>query len=312
MAISRRALHLSHPFSLFRHAMAVSLILHYPFLSPSLSVPSSPPLVLCSFSSLDGPALTTPPSPSSSLPFLCRPSSLPRSSLSAPSPFLPFPFPSAFLLSVFFCLLPLRISPLPLIVGRKLEETAARHGLVLSGATNHPATATPLDRPCSRGARIWRPRPSCTAVLALLARPKERRVWKLLVDMNPAEALAVRRVSVLTDRSRPDEALENPAAARADQARAEADMRRTPVSGVTTFRGGSLTPAESCARSAARRCTRLDPLKMKGRRDIEDDRLRAPALPARVLGRRAQAHDGREPVWDGREASANPSALAYF
>src|SRR2546426_3522104 len=197
----------------------------------------------------------------------------------------------------------------PLIVGQTLEAIARDMGAFWRHMTGdsqlrwigpdkgaiHLATAAVVN-----------------AVWDLWAKAEKKPVWKLLVDMTPADIVRCVDFRYITDAITPDEALEILRRLEPTKREREAEMRRTGFPAYTTS-AGWLGYSDEKIRALSRDAVQQgwSHVKMKVGRDIEDDVRRARIIRDEIGGKRKLMMDANQ-VWDVGEAIANTKRLAQF
>jgi len=197
----------------------------------------------------------------------------------------------------------------PLIVGRTLEETARDMGAFWRDITGDSQLRWIGP---DKGAMHLATAAVVNAVWDLWAKAEGKPVWKLLVDMTPAELVRCVAFRYITDAITPDEALEILQRREPTKREREAEMRRTGFPAYTTSAGWLGYSDEKlralCREAVSQGWTHV---KMKVGRDIEDDMRRA-RIAREVLGRERRLMMDANQVWDVGEAIANTKRLAEF
>jgi L-fuconate dehydratase len=197
----------------------------------------------------------------------------------------------------------------PLVIGKTLEAIAADMGGFWREITGdsqlrwigpdkgvmHLATAAVVN-----------------AVWDLWAKAERKPVWKLLVDMSPAEVVRCVDFRYITDAITPDEALALLRKLEPTKAQREAEMRRDGFPAYTTS-AGWLGYSDEKMRALCRQAVKAGwtHLKMKVGRSIDDDVRRA-RIAREELGRERKLMMDANQVWDVGEAIANTKRLAEF
>ncbi len=197
----------------------------------------------------------------------------------------------------------------PLVIGRTLEAIAADMGAFWRQITGdsqlrwigpekgaiHLATAAVVN-----------------AVWDLWAKAEGKPVWKLLVDMSPAELVRCIDFRYITDAIAPDEALALLRRNETTKAEREAEMRRTGFPAYTTS-AGWLGYSDEKLRRLSREAVAAGwtHVKMKVGRDIADDVRRARIVREEIGHERKLMMDANQ-VWDVGEAIANSKRLSEF
>ena len=196
----------------------------------------------------------------------------------------------------------------PLVVGKTLEAIAADMGGFWREITGdsqlrwigpdkgvmHLATAAVVN-----------------AVWDLWAKAEGKPVWKLLVDLSPAELVRCVDFRYITDALTPDEALALLRRLEPTKRERETEMRRDGFPAYTTS-AGWLGYSDDKIRALCREAVRAGwtHVKMKVGRDIEDDMRRA-RIVREEIGDRKLMMDANQ-VWDVGDAIANTKRLARF
>ncbi len=149
------------------------------------------------------------------------------------------------------------------------------------------------------------------AVWDLWAKAERKPVWKLLVDLSPAELVRCVDFRYITDAITPDEALALLRRLEPTKREREADMRSDGFPAYTTS-AGWLGYSDEKIRALCREAVKAGwtHLKMKVGRDIEDD-LRRARIVREEIGDRKLMMDANQ-VWDVGEAITNTKRLARF
>jgi L-fuconate dehydratase len=197
----------------------------------------------------------------------------------------------------------------PLIVGKKLEAIAADMGRFW-----HEITGDSQLRWIGpdKGAMHLATAAVVNAVWDLWSRTERKPVWKLLVDMSPAEVVRCIDFRYITDAITPDEALGLLRKLEPTKAQRETEMRRDGFPAYTTS-AGWLGYSDEKMRALCRQAVKAGwtHLKMKVGRSIEDDVRRA-RIAREELGRDRKLMMDANQVWDVGEAIANTKRLAEF
>src|SRR5947209_15824140 len=197
----------------------------------------------------------------------------------------------------------------PLVVGTTLEDIAANMGAFWRALTSdsqlrwigpdkgaiHLATAAVVN-----------------AAWDLWAKAQGKPVWKLLVDMSPAEVVRCVDFRYITDAITPDEALALLKRLEPTKREREAEMRRDGFPAYTTS-AGWLGYSDEKLRALCREAVNAGwtHVKMKVGRDIQDDVRRA-RIAREELGTGRRLMMDANQVWDVGEAIANVKQLAKF
>jgi L-fuconate dehydratase len=197
----------------------------------------------------------------------------------------------------------------PLIVGKTLEAIAQN-----MGAFWHEITGDSQLRWIGpdKGAMHLATAAAVNAVWDLWAKSERKPVWKLLVDMTPAEVVRCIDFRYITDAITPDEALALLRRLEPTKAQREAEMRRDGFPAYTTS-AGWLGYSDEKMRALCRQAVKAGwtHLKMKVGRSIEDDVRRA-RIAREEIGRERKLMMDANQVWDVGEAIANTKRLAEF
>jgi L-fuconate dehydratase len=197
----------------------------------------------------------------------------------------------------------------PLIVGRTLEEITRDMGAFWRDVTGDSQLRWIGP---DKGAMHLATAAVVNAVWDLWAKVEGKPVWKLLVDMTPAELVRCVAFRYITDAITPDEALEILRRLEPTKREREAEMRRTGFPAYTTS-AGWLGYSDEKLRALCREAVNQGwtHVKMKVGRDIEEDMRRA-RIAREVLGRERRLMMDANQVWDVGEAIANTRRLAGF
>src|SRR5438874_13233655 len=149
------------------------------------------------------------------------------------------------------------------------------------------------------------------AVWDLWAKAEGKPVWKLLVDMSPAEVVRCIDSRYITDAITPDEALALLKRLEPTKREREPEMRRDGFPAYTTS-AGWLGYSDEKLRALCREAVNAGwtHVKMKVGRDIDDDVRRA-RIARTEIGDRKLMMDANQ-VWDVGEAIANMKRLREF
>src|SRR5260221_4866230 len=150
-----------------------------------------------------------------------------------------------------------------------------------------------------------------SAVWDLWAKAEGKPVWKLLVDLSPAELVRCVDFRYITDAITPDEALALLRRLEPTKREREAEMHRDGFPAYTTS-AGWLGYSDEKIRTLCREAVSegWTHVKIKVGRDIEDD-LRRARIVREEIGDRKLMMDANQ-VWDVGEAIANTKRLAKF
>jgi L-fuconate dehydratase len=197
----------------------------------------------------------------------------------------------------------------PLIVGKTLEVIAADMGRFWREITGDSQLRWIGPE---KGAMHLATAAVVNAVWDLWSRTERKPVWKLLVDMSPAEVVRCVDFRYITDAITPDEALALLRKLEPTKAQREAEMRRDGFPAYTTS-AGWLGYSDEKMRALCRQAVKAGwtHLKMKVGRSIEDDMRRA-RIAREELGRDRKLMMDANQVWDVGEAIANTKRLAEF
>jgi L-fuconate dehydratase len=197
----------------------------------------------------------------------------------------------------------------PLVVGQTLEAIAADMGAFWRHITGdsqlrwigpekgviHLATAAVVN-----------------AVWDLWAKAERKPVWKLLVDLTPAEVVRCIDFRYISDAITPDEALAILRRGEATKPEREREMRERGFPAYTTS-AGWLGYSDDKLRRLSRDAVAAGwtHVKMKVGRDVADD-LRRARIVREEIGRERKLMMDANQVWDVGEAIANTKRLAQF
>jgi L-fuconate dehydratase len=197
----------------------------------------------------------------------------------------------------------------PLIVGKTLEAMAADMGRFWREITGDSQLRWIGPE---KGAMHLATAAVVNAVWDLWAKAERKPVWKLLVDMSPAEVVRCIDFRYITDAITPDEALALLRKVESTKVQREAEMRRDGFPAYTTS-AGWLGYSDEKMRALCRQAVKAGwtHLKMKVGRSIEDDVRRA-RIAREELGRERKLMMDANQVWDVGEAIANTKRLAEF
>src|SRR5881396_2853257 len=197
----------------------------------------------------------------------------------------------------------------PLIVGQTLEAIARDMGAFWRRMTGDSQLRWIGPE---KGAMHLATAAVVNAVWDLWAKAEGKPVWKLLVDMSPAEVVRCVDFRYITDAITPDEALALLKRLEPTKREREAEMRRDGFPAYTTSAGWLGYSDEKlralCREAVAAGWTHL---KMKVGRDIDDD-LRRARIAREELGTGRRLMMDANQVWDVGEAIANTKQLAKF
>jgi L-fuconate dehydratase len=196
----------------------------------------------------------------------------------------------------------------PLIVGKKLEEIAHDMGRFWREITGDSQLRWIGP---DKGAMHLATAAVVNAVWDLWAKAARKPVWKLLVDMTPAEVVRCIDFRYITDAITPDEALAILKRLEPTKREREAEMRRDGFPAYTTS-AGWLGYSDEKIRALCRQAVNegWTHVKIKVGRDIDDD-LRRARIVREEIGDRKLMMDANQ-VWDVGEAIANTKRLAKF
>ncbi len=196
----------------------------------------------------------------------------------------------------------------PLIVGKTLEAIAQDMGRFW-----HEITGDSQLRWIGpdKGAMHLATAAVVNAVWDLWAKAENKPVWKLLVDMTPAELVRCIDFRYITDAITPDESLAILTRLEPTRGEREAEMRRDGFPAYTTS-AGWLGYSDEKIRALCREAVNKGwtHVKIKVGRDIDDD-LRRARIVREEIGDRKLMMDANQ-VWDVGEAIANTKRLATF
>ena len=197
----------------------------------------------------------------------------------------------------------------PLIVGKRLEAIAADMGGFWREITGDSQLRWIGP---DKGAMHLATAAVVNAVWDLWAKAERKPVWKLLVDMTPAEIVRCVDFRYITDAITPDEALALLRRLELTKAQREAEMRRDGFPAYTTS-AGWLGYSDEKLRALCRQAVKAGwtHLKMKVGRSIDDDVRRA-RIAREEIGRDRKLMMDANQVWDVGEAIANTKRLAEF
>jgi L-fuconate dehydratase len=197
----------------------------------------------------------------------------------------------------------------PLIVGKTLEAMAADMGRFWREITGDSQLRWIGP---DKGAMHLATAAVVNAVWDLWAKAERKPVWKLLVDMSPAEVVRCIDFRYITDAITPDEALALLRKLESTKVQREAEMRRDGFPAYTTS-AGWLGYSDEKMRALCHQAVKAGwtHLKMKVGRSIEDDVRRA-RIAREELGRERKLMMDANQVWDVGEAIANTKRLAEF
>jgi L-fuconate dehydratase len=196
----------------------------------------------------------------------------------------------------------------PLIVGKALEEIAADMGGFWREITGDSQLRWIGP---DKGAMHLATAAVVNAAWDLWAKAERKPVWKLLVDLSPADLVRCVDFRYITDAITPDEALGLLRRLEPTKREREAELRRDGFPAYTTS-AGWLGYSDEKIRALCREAVRAGwtHLKMKVGGDIEDDVRRA-QIVREEIGDRKLMMDANQ-VWDVGEAIANTKRLARF
>jgi L-fuconate dehydratase len=150
------------------------------------------------------------------------------------------------------------------------------------------------------------------AVWDLWARASGRPLWRLVVEMSPAQLVSCIDFTYLTDAITPGEAVELLARREPDKVAREAELQRTGMRAYTTSAGWLGYPDDEIRRLAREAIDEgFDAFKQKVGADLDDDRRRAGILRAEIGPRRRLMMDANQ-RWDVEIAIAWMRELAAF
>src|SRR5438094_770731 len=196
----------------------------------------------------------------------------------------------------------------PLIVGQTLEAIAADMGALWRHMTGDSQLRWIGPE---KGAMHLATAALVNAVWDLWAKAERKPVWKLLVDMSPAEVVRCIDFRYITDAITPDEALALLKKLEPTKREREDEMRRDGFPAYTTSAGWLGYSDEKiralCREAVSQGWTHV---KIKVGRDIDDDVRRA-RIVREEIGERKLMMDANQ-VWDVGEAIANTKRLATF
>ena len=197
----------------------------------------------------------------------------------------------------------------PLVVGKALEAIAGDMGGFWREVTGDSQLRWIGP---DKGAMHLATAAVVNAVWDLWAKAERKPVWKLLVDLSPAELVRCVDFRYITDAITPDEALALLRRLEPTKREREAEMRRDGFPAYTTS-AGWLGYSDEKLRALCREAVRAGwtHLKMKVGRDIADDVRRA-GIARQELGRDRRLMMDANQVWDVGEAIANTKRLARF
>jgi len=196
----------------------------------------------------------------------------------------------------------------PLVVGKTLEAIAADMGGFWREITGDSQLRWIGP---DKGAMHLATAAVVNAVWDLWAKAERKPVWKLLVDLSPAELVRCVDFRYITDAITPDEALALLRRLEPTKREREAEMRSDGFPAYTTS-AGWLGYSDEKIRALCREAVKAGwtHLKMKVGRDIEDD-LRRARIVREEIGDRKLMMDANQ-VWDVGEAITNTKRLARF
>jgi L-fuconate dehydratase len=196
----------------------------------------------------------------------------------------------------------------PLIVGKTLEAIAADMGTFWREITGDSQLRWIGP---DKGAMHLATAAVVNAVWDLWAKAEGKPVWKLLVDLSPAELVRCVDFRYITDAITPDEALALLRRLEPTKRERESEMRRDGFPAYTTS-AGWLGYSDEKIRTLCREAVSegWTHVKIKVGRDIEDDVRRA-RIVREEIGDRKLMMDANQ-VWDVGEAIANTKRLATF
>jgi L-fuconate dehydratase len=197
----------------------------------------------------------------------------------------------------------------PLVVGRSLEAITADMGHFWREITGDSQLRWIGP---DKGAMHLATAAVVNAVWDLWAKAEKKPVWKLLVDLTPAELVRCIDFRYITDAITPDEALAILRRLEPTKHLREAEMRRDGFPAYTTS-AGWLGYSDEKLRALCREAVRegWTHVKMKVGRDIADDERRA-RIAREELGPDRRLMMDANQVWDVGEAIANTKRLAKF
>ena len=150
------------------------------------------------------------------------------------------------------------------------------------------------------------------AVWDLYAKSEGKPLWKLLVDMSPAELVSCVDFRYITDALTPEEALEILRDNEPTKARREEEMLARGFPAYTTSAGWLGYPDDKIRRlSREAVAAGWGHVKIKVGRDVEDDARRASIIREEIGPERKLMMDANQ-VWEVDEAIANMERLAEF
>ncbi|HEV8534566.1 MAG TPA: L-fuconate dehydratase [Candidatus Limnocylindria bacterium] len=197
----------------------------------------------------------------------------------------------------------------PLVVGRTLEAIAAdMRGFWRAITGDSQLRWIGPDK----GAMHLATAAVVNAVWDLYAKSEGKPLWKLLVDMTPAELVSCVDFRYISDAITPDEAVALLRRLEPTKAEREAEMLRDGFPAYTTsagWLGYSDERIRALSRDAA--AAGWTHVKMKVGRDIEDDVRRARIIRQEIGRERKLMMDANQ-VWDVGEAIDNVKRLAEF
>ncbi|TMC73253.1 MAG: L-fuconate dehydratase [Chloroflexi bacterium] len=196
----------------------------------------------------------------------------------------------------------------PLIVGKTLEAIAADMGKFWREITGDSQLRWIGP---DKGAMHLATAAVVNAVWDLWSKAEMKPVWKLLVDMSPAEVVRCIDFRYITDALTSDEALALLRKLEPSKREREEEMRRDGFPAYTTS-AGWLGYSDEKIRALCREAVNQGwtHVKIKVGRDIEDDMRRA-RIVREEIGKRKLMMDANQ-VWDVGEAIANTKSLAKF
>src|SRR3989449_6008685 len=197
----------------------------------------------------------------------------------------------------------------PLIVGRTLEETARDMGAFWRDITGDSQLRWIGP---DKGAMHLATAAVVNAVWDLWAKAEGKPVWKLLVDMTPAELVRCVAFRYITDAITPDDALALLRRLAPTKSRREAEMLRSGFPAYTTS-AGWLGYSDEKLRALCREAVAAgwSHVKMKVGQKIEDDVRRARIVREEIGPDRRLMMDANQ-VWEVGDAIANMKLLAEF
>jgi L-fuconate dehydratase len=196
----------------------------------------------------------------------------------------------------------------PLIVGKTLESIARDMGRFWREITGDSQLRWIGP---DKGAMHLATAAVVNAVWDLWSKAERKPVWKLLVDMTPAELVRCIDFRYITDAITPDEALTLLRKLEPTKREREEEMRRDGFPAYTTS-AGWLGYSDEKIRALCRDAVNQGwtHVKIKVGRDIDDDMRRA-RIVREEIGDRKLMMDANQ-VWDVGEAIANTKRLAAF